>query len=387
LVYQWVKHCVDRYGAKEVESWYWEVWNEANIGYWKGTPQEFHKLHDYAIDAVRRALPTARVGGPDSAGDGGKWMDDFLEHCLRGTNYATGKVGTPLDFMAFHAKGTTPVILDGHVRMGISGQLRTIDAAFARFASYPELKNKPIIIGESDPDSCAACQGPHLAYRSTTMYSSYTAATFARKQLLAEKHGVNLEGAITWAFEFEDQPYFPGFRAMAAAGINLPVFNVHRMMAHMSGRRIEATSSGDPGVEAIIKSGVRTAPDIAAIASIDQDKKQAAVLVWYYHDDDLPGPTADIDLGIAGLPADLKQAHLTHYRVDDDHGNAFTAWKKLGSPVTLSIAQYKELQAASQLTALKDAPSETAVANGVANLKFPLPRQGVSLVILDWQSR
>ena len=91
LGYQWVKHCVDRYGAEEVATWYWETWNEPNIAYWQGTPQEFHKLHDYAIDAVRRAPPTAKVGGPDTAGSGGQFMRDFLEHCLRGTNYATGR--------------------------------------------------------------------------------------------------------------------------------------------------------------------------------------------------------------------------------------------------------------------------------------------------------
>ena len=67
-----------------------ETWNEANIGYWRGTPEEFRKLHDYAIDGVRRALPTARVGGPDTAGSGGQWMRDFLEHQLRGKNFATG---------------------------------------------------------------------------------------------------------------------------------------------------------------------------------------------------------------------------------------------------------------------------------------------------------
>ena len=46
LVYQWVRHCVEKYGRAEVESWYWEIWNEANIGYWRGTPEEFRKLHD-----------------------------------------------------------------------------------------------------------------------------------------------------------------------------------------------------------------------------------------------------------------------------------------------------------------------------------------------------
>ncbi len=392
LVYQWVKHCVERYGAKEVETWYWEVWNEPNIGYWKGTREEFRKLHDYAIDAVRRALPTARVGGPDTAGDGGQFMQEFLEHCVRGTNHATGKVGTPIDFLSFHAKGTTPVFVDGKVRMGIGGQLRTIDTAFKRFAAFPELKGKPIVIGESDPDGCAACQGPHLGYRNNTMYSSYTAASFARKHLLAEKHGVNLEGALTWAFEFEDQPYFAGFRAMATNGIVLPVFNVHRMMAKMGGKRIEATSSADLGVEAIIANaatgnapaGVRGAPDIAALASLDAAKRQLAVLVWYYHDDDVPGPRAAIDLAIAGLPAGVTQTKLAHYRVDENHSNAYTLWKSYGSPVAVTRPQYAQLQHASQLTLLTDAPTSTAIANGTANLKFTLPRQGVSLVVLEW---
>ena len=93
LVYQWTKHCVERYGREEVETWYWEIWNEANIGYWRGTPEEFFKLHDYAIAGVRRALPTAKVGGADTAGSGGRFTRRFLEHCLRGTNYATGENG------------------------------------------------------------------------------------------------------------------------------------------------------------------------------------------------------------------------------------------------------------------------------------------------------
>ena len=33
LVAAWTRHCVEKYGRAEVERWYWEVWNEANIGY------------------------------------------------------------------------------------------------------------------------------------------------------------------------------------------------------------------------------------------------------------------------------------------------------------------------------------------------------------------
>jgi len=379
LVYQWAKHCVEKYGRVEVERWYWETWNEANIGYWKGTPQEFHKLHDYAIDAVRRALPTARVGGPDCAGNGGRWAREFLDHCLHGTNYATGKVGTPLDFVSFHAKGA-PVFTNGHVRMGIAAQLREIDQGFALIASYPELKNTPIVIGESDPEGCAACQGPQLSYRNGTMYSSYTAASFARKHDLAAKHGVNLEGALTWAFEFEDQPYFAGFRALASNGINLPVLNVFRMFGLMSGKRVAATSSGAVSLDDMVRRGVRGPPDVSALAALDG--RRLAVMVWHYHDDDVPGPEASVELSLVGLPLKHGEARLAHYRIDEQRSNAYAAWKKMGSPQNPTEDQVTLLEKAGQLQAMYK-PIKLEV-NGKMTLAIHLPRQGVSLVKLNW---
>jgi xylan 1,4-beta-xylosidase len=380
LVYRWVEHSVARYGRSDVERWYWEVWNEPNIAYWQGTPEEFHKLHDYAIDAVRRALPTARVGGPDTAGGGGDFLRGFLEHCLRGTNHATARAGTPLDFVAFHAKGA-PKLLDGHVRMGIADQLRTIDGAFAIIASFPELKDKPIVIGESDPEGCAACQGPQLGYRNGTMYSSYTAAVFTRKHDLAEKHGVNLEGALTWAFEFEDQPYFAGFRALASNGLDLPVLNVFRMFGRMGGRRLPVQSTADPGLEAILKDGVRAAPDVSALASLEA--RRLSVLVWHYHDDDVPGPDAAVELSVSGLPLGRGQGRLQHYRIDESHSNSYAAWKRMGSPIAPDERQYAQLEEAGQLTAM-GSPTAVRVEGGRARLAFALPRQAVSLLVLEW---
>jgi xylan 1,4-beta-xylosidase len=381
LVFQWVKHDVDRYGRAEVERWYWEVWNEPNIAYWQATPEEFHKLHDYAVDAVRRALPTARVGGPDSAGGaGGTFLGRFLEHCLRGTNYATGKTGTPLDFLSFHAKGA-PKVVDGHVQMGIANQLRTIDGAMAVIASFPELKSKPIVIGESDPEGCAACQGPQLAYRNGTMYSSYTAAVFARKHDLARKHGVHLEGALTWAFEFEDQPYFAGFRALASNGLDLPVLNVFRMFGKMGGRRVAVQSTADPGLEAMMRDGVRGTPDVSALASLEARK--LSVLLWHYHDDDVRGPDADVALALSGLPLARGEARLQHYRIDESHSNSFAAWKRMGSPIAPNEQEYAQLEAAGQLTPM-EAPATVPIDKGQATVPLALPRQAVSLLVLEW---
>lgn len=380
LAYQWASHCVERYGEDEVAAWYWQTWNEPNIPYWQGTPEEFHRLHDYAIAGVRRALPNARVGGPDVAGDGGQFMRDFLDHCLHGENYATGESGTPLDFVSFHAKGS-PRTIDGHVQMGMDVQLRTIDEGFRIISEYPELEGVPVIIGESDPEGCAACQGPQLAYRNGTMYSSYTAASFARKLELADRHGVNFEGALTWAFEFEGHPYFAGFRSLATNGINKPVLNVFRMYSLMSGRQIAAESDAAVPLDEILDDGVRDRADVGTLSSRDDDT--VCVMVWHYHDDDLPGPSADVSVSISGLDGFTGPATLTHYRVDEHLSNAFTLWKEMGSPQSPDAEQYAALDERGQLQTLGE-PQPLEVTDGEALIEFDLPRAGVSLLVIQF---
>jgi xylan 1,4-beta-xylosidase len=386
LVYEWVRHSVQKYGRAEVERWYWEVWNEPDIGYWRGTPEEYMQLYDYAAEAVKRALPTAQVGGPHVTGPLGartqQYLRNFIEHCLRGTNYATGKTGSPLDFVAFHAKGAPQVLPDGHVRMGLSNQLRAINNGFAVVASYPELKNVPIVIGESDPEGCAACPirtHPQNGYRNGTMYSSYTAEQIARTYQLADVHRVNLLGAVTWAFEFEGQPYFDGFRDLATNGIAKPVLNVFRMLGQIGGDRVRVASTGALRLEAARDSGVRAQPDIDALAS--RSEREIAVLVWNYHDDDLPAPAANVELLIDGAPA--GRPTITHYRIDAEHSNAYELWKKLGSPQDPTAVQYRDLEQAGQLQLLEPA-RRVETTNGRVVVNFALPRQGVSLVKVGW---
>ena len=386
LIYQWVRHSVAKYGQREVESWWWEVWNEPDIGYWHGTPDEYLKLYDYAADGLKRALPTARIGGPHVTGPNGartqQILRAFIEHCLRGTNYATGKTGSPLDYVGFHAKGAPRVMPEGHVRMSVSNQLRAIANGASIVASFPELKNTPIIIGESDPEGCAACPvrtNPSNAYRNGTMYSSYTAEQIARTYELADLHRVNLLGSVTWAFLFEDQPYFDGFRDLATNGIDKPVLNVFRMLGQMTGHRVKVESTGGLTLEDVRDRSVRDRADVSALAT--RDARSAAILVWNYHDDDLPAPPTDVELTIGGLPsARLTQ---THYRIDRDHSNAYTRWQSMGSPQPPTAAQHRDLEQAGQLQ-MVDAPRPVQAKDGRVVVSFSLPRQGVSLVKLVW---
>ena len=386
LTYQLTRHLVQRYGRREVKRWWFEVWNEPDIGYWHGTPEEYMKLYDFAAAGVKRALPGARIGGPEVTGPNGprtqQILREFIEHCLRGANYVTGKVGSPLDLVTFHAKGAPQVQPDGHVRMSVGNQLRAISNGFAIVASFPELKNTPVVIGESDPEGCAACPvrtHPANAYRNGTMYSCYTAEQIARTYQLADLHHVSLAGAVTWAFEFEGQPYFDGFRDLATNGIDKPVLNVFRMLGRMSGRRVWTSSAGALPIEDVRDRSVRAAADVAAFATADA--RSAAVLVWNYHDDDLPGAASEVDLTISGLPA--ERASLTHYRVDADHSNAYTVWQQIGSPQSPTAAQLTRLEAAGRLQTLGPPSRVALTAHRVAE-SFSLPRQAVSLVKLDW---
>lgn len=382
LIYQWVTHCISRYGKKEVESWYWELWNEAD-GYYLMVEDKipvYCKMYDYASAAVKRALPTARVGGPHATGGAGEFMRRFIVHCLTEKNEATGQTGAPLDFLAFHAKGS-PKFTDGRVRMGMSNQLKDVNRHLKIISSFPQLKSIPVIIGESDPEGCAACgmkTDPQNAYRNGTMYSSYTAASITRIMDLDEAYGTNIIGAVNWSFEFENQPWFYGFRDLATNGVDKPVLNVFRMLGMMRGNRVEVTGNLAYNARSIMDSGVRGAlTDVNALAS--RDKKSVAVMLWNYHDDDIREGEAEVELSLKNIPG--RKAVLSHYRIDQEHSNSYEVWKKMGSPEAPTAEQYAVLEKAGQLQLLS-APEKVRLENGVLKIKIRLPRQAVSLVKL-----
>ena len=384
LIYQWVKHCVAKYGENEVNSWRWEVWNEPDIPYWQGTKEEYFKLYDYSVDAVKRACPKAVVGGPATTDPSNPkarlFLKDFLVHCATETNYATDKVGSPLDFISFHAKGS-PKVVENHVRMSLGKELSNVAHGFETVAAsaFPKL---PIIISECDPEGCAACgmkTNPQNGYRNGTMYSSYTAAAYTRLYELADIYKVNLEGAVTWAFEFEDQPWFEGFRDLATNGVDKPVLNVFRMFGMMQGNRIAVENSkGLSALQIRDSSVVKALPDVHAFAS--SNKRRVSILLCNYHDDDLAAHAATIQLLLRGLPT--KNALLQHYRIDTNHSNSYEVWKKMGSPQDVSAAQYKILEQSGQL-ALLSKPKKIKLSKET-KLSIELPRQGVSLLQISW---
>lgn len=386
LIFHLVQHVRQRYGDDEVKTWLWEVWNEPDIPYWHGTQEEYFKLYDYSADAVLRALPGAKVGGPDATGiseRSAQFLTAFLQHCESGRNYATGRQGSPLEFISFHPKGA-PAWKAGHMEMGVSSQLQAVERGFKIVSASPRWHNTPVILGEFDPDGCAACspqKDPRFGYRNIPLYAAYTAEAFSRTLALAAREHVHLAGVVTWAFEFEDQPYFVGYRALATHGVDKPIFNLFRMLGLLGSDRVEVANPASLNTEEVVRDGVRGQPDIGAIATRSDHGVQ--ILVWNYHDDDITVQPASIDLRIDGLPNDAQHALLQHFRVDSDHSNSFAAWGKMGSPQSPTPDQQQQLESAGQLHLLTS-PRWIAVDHGQVHLSFALPREGLSLIRIAW---
>jgi xylan 1,4-beta-xylosidase len=386
LVRKFTEHLVQRYGKEQVKTWFFEVWNEPDIIYWHGSEAEYLKLYDYAVAGVRAALPEAIVGGPSTTGPASEkasaYLDAFLRHCLNEKSAANGKA-VPLDFISFHPKGK-PETVEGHVRMGLAEELKAAKAGFEMVAKYPRLRRLPIVLSEADPEGCAACSmkvNPANAYRNGPLYATYTAAAMKGLFDLQDEAHVNLAGMLSWSFEFEGKEYFEGFRTLATNGIDKPVLNVFRMAGLMSGDRVEAGSTGRVSTDEILKSGVRGVPDVDVIAT--KGEREAAVMIWNYHDDDLAAPGADVKVRLAGMPAGVKRVLLQHYRIDETHSNSYTVWKAMGSPQSPTPEQYARLEEAGQLELLSS-PEWMDVERGEVTVKMELSRQATSLLRLSW---
>jgi xylan 1,4-beta-xylosidase len=198
---------------------------------------------------------------------------------------------------------------------------------------------------------------------------------------LQDASKVNLISMLSWSFEFEGKDYFEGFRTLATNGIDKPILNVFRMAGLMSGERVAAGSTGAVPLKEILADGVRQAPDVDAFAT--KADREAAVMLWNYHDDDVAAPDADVEVTIAGIPVGVKRVLLEHYRIDDTHSNAYAVWKAMGSPQPPTPEQYAHLKAAGQLELLTS-PEWLDVSRGKVTIATTLPRQATSLMHLKW---
>jgi xylan 1,4-beta-xylosidase len=376
LIQAWARHLIERYGEAKVRTWPWEVWNEPDGRYWTGSVEAFCAMYDATVSAIRSVIPDAKVGGPHVRGpfyyeDARNFLRKFLAHVVEN--------GSPIDFIAFHAKGR-PTLVEDKVRMGLSTHLNDIAVGLQIVKEFPEIAHLPVILGETDPEGCAACSAkyfPQNGYRNGPLYAVYIIENMLRTYEISQREGVEIEGAVTWSFLFEGQPYFDGFRDLATNGIDKAVLNSFRVLGMLGGDWIASESTHSVPLDDVMRDGVRGRPDINVAAT--RDDAGISVLVWNYHDDDTSDPmdgAANVAVKLQGV--DWPDVLLTHYRIDHDHSNAHAVWQRMGSPQAPTAEEYDALVAAGGLH--RAAPLKLSSVDSQIEYACALPRQGVALL-------
>jgi len=213
LVRALVEHCVARYGAAHVRGWLWELWNEPDILYWRGTPEEFHALYDATAAAVKAALPEAAVGGPTTTGDlgpgrrGNEFLRGFLAHCA--------KTSAPLDFVSFHTKGARfdPWRVYGPLGGPARGSnLPRASRCCARcgrpwtpWRSIPGSRSSVHRGRVATPRARAlgVYDNANFAYRNSEYFPVFQLQADEEALDLSDRSGAHVDPATTWSFYFE----------------------------------------------------------------------------------------------------------------------------------------------------------------------------------------
>jgi xylan 1,4-beta-xylosidase len=392
LVYNLVAHCVARYGMAEVASWYWELWNEPDIFYWRGTIEEFNKLYDYSAAATKAACPEARVGGPAVTNPSPErksveYLDKFLDHCVNGTNAVTGQTGTPLDFITFHVKGGGYRADPLHRKQkppSVKQVLRDTQTGYEIISKYPGLNQLECILSEIDPDGWAAggaWDNANLNFRNTEYYPSFVAASFDKVSRFARQRNWDLR-LLSWAFMFVGERCFEGTRAFSTQGIDKAVLNLFRMYAKMGEQEVGFESSGTKYPLAYEDhNGFGETPDISGFATL-AGNNQLTVLIYNHHDDWDMADSYEIDIEITNLPFDGQHLKLHHYRIDQTHSNAYPEWLRQDRPMYPAPGQRAAIKAREGLELLTP-PQRIAQYDGKVNWKFDLPVHGISLLVIE----
>lgn len=390
LIYALVKHLLSRYGQTELESWYFEMWNEPDFFYWRGTPEEFHKLYDYTEAAVHAALPTARFGGPattgtrDPQGSATRFLGDFPSHVTNGVNDYNGQSGTRIDYLSFHTKGGGYEFSTKRRKQlpSVQNFIENVRTQCHVIRKYG-LQDLEVVLSEADPDGWAAggrFDNFNLNFRNTAYYASYVASSYKNLYDLAEALGMDLR-PLAWAFMFEGERCFEGTRAFSTQGIDKAVLNAFKLFAKLGEKRLSLTSSRDLDVSRFADPhGTAEGPEIDGWATQLGDSA-IQVLLYCHHDDWDLQQDFQVELEITHPPFQ-GPVHVRHYRIDANHSNAYAEWVRQGSPDWPRDGQYQAIKDRDGLELLFP-DQQILMRDGKIKLSFPMPTHALSLLLLS----
>ena len=316
MIAQMMRRLEKTYGPEEVRSWYFEAWSQPDHqGSWEGgrpapfvedTPaaavEPFNRLYDHFVAGATSVDEKLRVGGPGLAGDV-SFFRRFLEHCVRGVSFATGKTGTRVDFLSWHRYGTVSDIVRWN------GELRGIVEQ-----DFPELKSVQYILSECGSGSVEGARAS----------SSYEAARMAA---LLDANARSSK-PVDFIFRSGDliDDHFGGYRSLVTRiGNNtmpLPAFRLYMMLSKMGGERLKTQVPAGVGA-------------LATRSTVKTQRNASQILLYRYDPSVLPGTgnPVTVRVKVTGLPNNLLRLPMRTYRVDEQTNSPYEAWLALGKPL------------------------------------------------------
>lgn len=386
LVYFLVKHCVEKYGEAEVLSWYWELWNEPDIFYWKGSFEEFCMLFDFTEAAVHAVLPAARLGGPATTGpiQGSSshiFLSKFLDHCANGKNYYSAVTGTRLDYVTFHVKGGGfPFQLEApKVTPSLKSLVNQVKVGLQTIKEYG-FGDCEVVLSEADPDGWAAggtYDNRNMNFRNTEYYASYVAASYHAIAKLAKEMSMAVR-PLAWAFMFVGERCFEGTRTFSTQGIEKAVFNLFRMYSRLGQNALSCSCSDEKDVLLYQDDfGTGEAPLVSALAAME-DNRSIQIMAFSHHDDWDMAVEQELQLTVENYPLEGR-IKIRHYRIDHQHSNAYAEWVKQGKPNYPTEQQYDIIKEKAALELIHQEQT-LELSDGRIELKFNLPAHAISLI-------
>jgi xylan 1,4-beta-xylosidase len=352
MIGAFAQHLIARYGIDEVASWYFEVWNEPNIGFWAGTPQQptYFTLYDHTVRTLKAVNPRLRVGGPSTAQ--AAWVPDFLKH--------THDANVPVDFVSTHVYGDDTAANVFHSKENIPRAdmvCRSVDKVHKEIAASP-YPHMPLIFSEYNASYA------NLPNVTDTVFMGPWMANTIRE--CAGK----VEIMSYWSFSdvFEEQgvvqnPFYGGFGLIAADRINKPAFNAFTMLHKLGDTRLPTSSDSALVTKRsdgnLVIALWNYAPPVGDTASYTKGEPS--------------GAPKHFEVDVAHLAA---AAYATVWRLDEQHGNAVALFDQMGRPDFPNREQITQLRGAAQLSA----PKQLDVQNG--KLDISIPPQGLVVIEL-----
>ena len=377
LCADFTRHVISKYGLQEVKKWTFRCWNEPDGGFWyKSDLNEYLKLYDHFAKGVKEVNAEITIGGPALTGTG-TWNkpENFrfiLDHIVNGTNFATGEKGSPIDFIAIHTYGGSsggpgPGRKSPEVDYMMEQQIRLADIR----DEFPTLRNIPIHVeewGETSGGTTGVDLKPSADIRNSQYGAAFLATWVGRHIQMKQKNDRKIEKFTFCSSGYEKIPErdFMGYRTFdTKSGFCKPILNAYRLLSRMAPEMIPVeTSDSDENV----------------IAYASCDKQRITVVITNYQSDKInnDGMSYPVSLTINTHWNQNTKISVRHWRIDEDHSNAYTVYKKLGAPVLPNPIEIDAVKSRMGLELFEE-PVNRQVAD-LKNIEFQLPCNAVSLI-------